>query len=371
MAITAPFISWYFFSLSGGDFLGSGLVITIPYIFLIFSTAIFGRLSDKIGSKTVVLISLAIYSVSFLSYYFIGDNPELFFIAYVGFNIIISAFIPAFNRLISFEENNRAERMVASIGFLVGSFVVTLLIDRINFLTLFLMASGVSSFTFLLAFKLREPTSSSNLFDQKQTQLTDPNNYFREKWDKQPVIMILILFFISELTNSFSFSFFAIFIEFEVNQAVSWVGVINTVATFLGIGGTYLVGNITQKINNRKPLVVLALILYPLLPLGVLLLINPIFVFIVYCIPVYSIFFVLLPVILSENSPDSERGRLMGYYSASQNVALSIGTFFGAIFVTINGVIRPNFLVAVFFGLLGLIIGVFFYEDPSLERNQV
>ncbi|MFX0150203.1 MAG: MFS transporter, partial [Candidatus Hodarchaeota archaeon] len=132
-----------------------------------------------------------------------------------------------------------------------------------------------------------------------------------------------------------------------------------------------LVGNITQKIKNRKPLVILALILYPLLPLGVLILINPIFVFILYCIPVYSIFFVLIPVILSENSPNSERGRLMGYYSASQNVAFSIGTFFGAIFASINGVIRPNFLVAVLFGLFGLIIGVFFFEDPSSEKSQV
>ncbi|MFX0150521.1 MAG: MFS transporter, partial [Candidatus Hodarchaeota archaeon] len=277
MAITAPFISWYFFSLSGGDFLGSGLIITIPYIFLIFSTAIFGRLSDKIGSKTVVLVSLAMYSVSFLCYYFIGDNPELFFLAYIGFNIIISAFIPAFNRLISFEENNRAERfgklgMMASIGFLAGSIVVSLLIDRINFLIMFLMASGVSFFTFLLAFKLREPTSSFNEFDQKQTHLTDPNNYPKEKLLKKPIIMILFLFFISQLTNSFSFSFFAIFVEFEMKQPVSWVGVINTVATFLGIGGAYLVGNITQKIKNRKPLVILALILYPLIPLGVLIL---------------------------------------------------------------------------------------------------
>ncbi|MFX0183009.1 MAG: MFS transporter [Candidatus Hodarchaeota archaeon] len=372
MAITAPFISWYFFTLSGGDFLGSGLIITIPYIFLIFSTAIFGRLSDKLGSKKVVQTALAFYAMSFLCYYLIGDTPIFFFLAYIGFNIIISAFIPAFNRLISFEEKDRAERfgklgMTASFGFLVGSLVVSLLIDRVPFLTIFLMAAGVSLLPFLLAFRLKDPTTSFNESIQHPTQLSNPLS--KEEWDKLPVYLLLFLFVITQITNSFFVSFFAIFTEFELKQPVNWVGIVNTVATLLGIGGTYSIGKITQKIKNKKPLVVLALILYPLLPFCVFMIPNPIIVFTLYSIPVYSIFFVLIPVFLSENSLESERGRLMGFYSSSQYIGLSIGTIIGAILASYNGVVKPNFLVATLIGLLGLMIGVIFFKDPSQESS--
>jgi MFS family permease len=372
MAITAPFISWYFFTLSGGDFLGSGLIITIPYIFLIFSTAIFGRLSDKLGSKKVVLTSLAFYTMSFFCYYLIGENPVIFFLAYIGFNIIISAFIPAFNRLISFEEKKRAERfgklgMTASFGFLVGSLVVSLLIDRVPFHTMFLMAAGISLLPFLLAFRLKDPTSNFNESIPHTTQISNPLS--KEEWDKSPVYLLLFLFVITQITNSFFVSFFAIFIEFELKQSVSWVGIVNTVATFLGIGGTYLIGKITQKIKNKKPLVVLALILYPLLPFCVFMIPNPILVFAMYSIPVYSIFFVLIPVFLSENSLKSERGRLMGFYSSSQYIGLSIGTIIGALLASYNGIVKPNFLIAALIGLLGLMIGVIFFKDPSHEKS--
>jgi MFS family permease len=331
-------------------------------------------LSDKFGSKKVVLTSLAFYSMSFFCYYFIGENPVIFFLAYIGFNIIISAFIPAFNRLISFEEKERAERfgklgMIASFGFLVGSLVVSLLIGRVPFLTMFLMAAGISLLPFLLAFRLKDPTLNFNESIHHPAQISDSIPLIKEEWDKLPVYLLLFLFVITQITNSFFVSFFAIFIEFELKQSVSWVGIVNTVATLLGIGGTYLVGKIVQKIKNKKPLVVLALILYPLLPFCVFMILNPILVFALYSIPVYSIFFVLIPVFLSENSLKSERGRLMGFYSSSQYIGLSIGTIIGALLASYNGVVKPNFLIAALIGLLGLMIGVIFFKDPSQEKS--
>ena len=175
-AVTAPFISWYFYSLSGGDFIGSGLIIAIPYIFQIFSAGIFGRLSDMIGSKNIVLTSLAFFSLSFLSYYLIEDNLILFFLAYIVFNLIISAFVPSFYRLISFHSaEERAEKfgklgMIASTGFLVGSIIASLFIDsRDVFRDMFLIASGTAFLAFLLAFKLKEVSSIDSNSSSKIT----------------------------------------------------------------------------------------------------------------------------------------------------------------------------------------------------------
>ena len=165
IAITTPFISWYFFRLSGGDFIGSGLIIAIPYIFLIFSVSIFGRLSDRIGSKNLVLTSLGFLSLSYLSYYIIHDNSLLFFLAYISFNLIISAFTPAFNRLISFyDEKERAGKfgklgMMASAGFLIGSIVASLFINtRETYRNMFIIAAITAFFAFLLELKLKEVT---------------------------------------------------------------------------------------------------------------------------------------------------------------------------------------------------------------------
>jgi len=373
MAFMAPFVSWYFFTLSGGDYIGSGLIISLPYIAFIFSTAIFGRISDVIGSKKVVLISLATYTFSFLIYYIIGDNASFFFFAYIGFNIIISGFNPSFNRLVSLNgDEDRAEKFgrlgaVASVGFLVGSIGVSILIDNISFNIIFLLAGGITFFAFLLAIKLKEPP----IFISKSKTNNYMNNFHEsdiilsKNWLTNPILVVLFLSLIYMLSNSMYTSFFAIFVEYEMNQPVSWVGIVNTLATLLGIGGTYLVGKIAQQ-SRRKPLIVFALVLYTLLPISIYLFVKiPLMVFLIYSIPVYSIFFVLLPVLISEYTPESKRGQMMGLISSSQNIGIALGTISGAIIASFYGVVQPNFLFATIVGLFGVIVGIILFNDPS------
>jgi MFS family permease len=379
MALMAPFISWYFFTLSGGDYLGSGLIISIPYIAYIFSTAIFGKLSDIIGSKKVVLISLATYTSSFFIYFLIGDNAFFFFVAYIALNIIISGFNPSFNRLVSLNGNEeKTEKFgrlgaIASLGFLVGSIGVSILIDNISFNIIFLFAGGITFFAFILAIKLKESSviisklDSANAVD---TNIENDNKSSQNRF-KKSILVVLFISFIYMMSNSVYTSFFAIFVEYEMNQPVSWVGIVNTLATLFGIGGTYLVGKIAKQ-SKRKPLIVFALVLYTLIPFCIYLFADiPLMVFLIYCIPVYSIFFVLLPVLISEYTSESKRGQMMGLISSSQNLGIALGTLGGAFIASFYGFVQPNFLFATFVGFVGVIIGIILFHDPSTKKNQV
>ncbi|MHA2089014.1 MAG: MFS transporter, partial [Promethearchaeota archaeon] len=318
IALTSPFISLYYFNLSGGDYLGAGLIISIPYFFLIFSSGFFGRMSDKIGSKNLVLFSLAVFTFSFISYYFIDQNPPLFFLAYVGFNIIISAFTPSFNRIVSFKAaSNRGNTfgklgMWASAGFLVGSFLTTTLIDHLEYRILFLFAAFFAFLAFFTATQLTDNFSSSTELskEEKIVSLSFSTNLKEIITSMKPIFVLLLLIMLTQTTNSLYISFFAIFVEKELKQPKSMVALVNTIATTIGIFGTFAVGRLVDR-YMKKNLIIIALAIYLLLPFLTFILsneitpLNTILILVLYSIPLYSIFFVVVPVFISENTPDS------------------------------------------------------------------
>lgn len=383
MALTAPFISWYFFfGLSERDFLGSGLIIAIPYFFLIFSTGIFGRLSDKIGSKNLVLVSLATLSVSFLCYFIIQEKL-LFFLLYIGFNIIISAFIPAFNRLMSFySEEERAEKfgrlgMTASAGFLVGSiFASWVFIENPSgnstetFRFMFPIVMILAFFTLLLATKLRDvkPIKSQmeNSLDVQISSDSEKSIHSNTNSSMKPVFILLVIITLINISSSSYTNFFTIYVQDELQQDISFIAVANSIATLFGVIATYIVGKIANMLK-KKYFVLTASVLYTLFPLSIYIFREPSFIFLVYCLPFYSILFVIVPIFISEYSVESERGQVMGLYIGSQYVGLMVGTLGGAVLASITSLVSYNFLIGTFIGFLGVLISIFLFNESSEE----
>jgi len=382
LALTGPFIGWYFFfGLSERDFIGSALIIAIPYFFLIFSTGYFGQLSDKIGSRNLVLISLGTLSLSFLCYFFVQDR-FLFFILYIGFNIITSGFIPAFNRLMSFySEEERAEifgrlGMMASVGFLVGSVFATIAfglntgnsID--TFRAMFLFAMIITLFTFILAFRLKETTSTRMI--QTNILFSNPNdNVFLEKSALfRPVFVFLVIVTLTHISTSIYVNFFSIYVQDELNYDMSFIALANSIATLLGGFATYSIGRFVNVLQ-RKTFVLLATFLYTIFPLSIFLLNSPVVIFILYCLPYYAILFVLAPVILSEKSLESGRGQVMGLYTGSQYFGLMVGTIIGGILAAINNIVRPNFIAGTIIGFCSILVCLFFFKEASNNVQSV
>ena len=372
IAMSGPFISWYFFRLSGGDYIGAGLIISIPYLVFIVSTSLFGRLSDKIGSKNLIVLAIIAQMTSFLVYYTISD-AWLFFGSYICFNILFSAFTPAYNRYVSFnKESNQGEvfgrlGMWASVGFFLGSVLTTFLLTKNeeDFRPLFLIAAVFSFICFCSVFlldsekKLSITNSEVNL---SKNSATSTQNTFREAL--LPVATLLILVLITQTSNSLYVSLFAIFIEFELLQPVSWVPLLNSIATVLGIGGTLLVGLLISKNFSKRKILIAGLLTYFLLPSLTFIYANePFIVFSLYSIPIYSTFFVLVPVCISENTVEKRRGQAMGFYSAFMFAGQALGTLIGAFVASSTGIIRYNFLIAGCLALFALLFGTYFYKE--------
>ncbi|MHA2052309.1 MAG: MFS transporter [Candidatus Hodarchaeales archaeon] len=376
ISMSTPFISWYFFNLSG-DFIGSGLIISIPFIAFIFSTTIFGRLSDRFGSKNLILIALFTQTISFLVYYLINE-AWIFFFCYIGFNVIISAFVPAYNRYVTFHMNrDRGEvfgrlAMWASLGFFVGSVLTAiLLVGRENdFRPLFIFAALFSLFAF----------SSSFFLDKGKDEIFSSNTrvdgHFQSKKSVRsliesvsPIFVLLSLIYITQTSNSLYVGLFAIFIEHELGEPVNWVAIINAVATIIGIATTFLIGKLISKGYPKKRILMIGLIIYFLLPSLTFIFSNDsLIVFLLYSIPAYSTFFVVAPVIISEITDDDKRGFSMGLFSASMYFGQATGTLMGAIVADYTGIIRNNFLIGGFVAFSGLIIGRIFFKENSKKQ---
>ena len=383
MALTAPFIGWYFFfGLSERDFIGSALIIAIPYFFLIFSTSYFGRLSDRIGSRNLVLISLGALTVSFLCYFFVQDRL-LFFILYIGFNVIISGFIPALNRLMSFYDEEERARifgrlgMMASVGFLVGSvfatiaFAVNITGNSIDtFRAMFPIAMAISLFAFISSFKLKETTTPNMV--QTNISYSNPIGSVSQERSSlfRPIIILLVIIALINISTSIYVNFFTIYVQDELNQDMSFIALANSIATLLGVFATYYIGRFVNALK-RKTFVLLATFLYTLFPLSIFILNSPVVIFILYCLPYYAILFVLAPVILSEKSLESGRGQVMGLYTGSQYFGLMVGTMIGGILAAINNIIRPNFIAGTIIGLCSILICFFFFKEVSNDVQSI
>ncbi|MHA1944457.1 MAG: MFS transporter [Candidatus Hodarchaeales archaeon] len=374
VAMSSPFIAWYFFNLSSGDYWGAGLIVSIPYLFFIFSTALFGRLSDFLGSKKVIILALLSQLTSFVVYFNISE-PWVFFFIYIFFNVLISAFSPAYNRYVSFSRDiDQGEvfgRLAswASVGFFLGSVLTALLLGNNgeDFRPLFLVAAVFSSLALISALFLTTELKSESEISPRSSKVKIPSLTTLKSTLQpilKPIIVMLTLVLLTQTTNALYVGLFAIFIENELEQSVNWLAIINSTATIIGIGVTFLVGKLIVRKFPKKHLINIGLCVYLLLPLLTFLFSNePLLVFSLYSIPTYAIFFVVAPVIISENTLEEHRGFSMGLYSAFMFCGQAIGTLIGAYIASITGIIRYNFAISAVLALIAIFIGFFFYKD--------
>ncbi len=383
VALSTPFISWYFYNISGGDFLGAGLIISIPYIAFIFSTAFFGRLSDLIGSKNLVTFALSMQMVSFIVYYNIS-RPWLFFLAYIGFNVLISAFSPSMNRYISVttEATNQSKQgdvfgrltMWASLGFFLGSVLATVLLDSESqdFRPLFL-AAIFFSFIALCGVILLDSEKKIGIKYPHQNPTRSATDIGIRSYitELKSIGILLILVLITQISVSLYSSFFTIFIDSELNQPVNYAAVANSVATLIGMGVSYTVGRSITAGFNKKGVILIGLAIYLVLPtLTFIFADNPIIVIGLYCIPAYSTFFVVAPVVISENTDSKVRGLAMGLYSAFTFGGQAIGTLISAYMADYFEVIKYNFLLAGIISLFGILIGFIFFKERVIDPKS-
>ncbi|MHA1213298.1 MAG: MFS transporter, partial [Candidatus Heimdallarchaeota archaeon] len=256
----------------------------------------------------------------------------------------------------------------ASVGFFFGSVLTAILLGNNgeSFRPLFLVAAV---FSFLAL--------SSSLFLDAETNL-ESNTAFASSNPRipsftmiKPILVIFVLVLFTQTSNALYVGFFAIFIENELGLNVNWVAIVNSTATIIGIAATYFIGQLLVKKFPKKHILNLGLIIYLLLPGLTFIFSNDfVIVFILYSIPAYATFFVVIPVIIAENTYDENRGFSMGLYSAFMFSGQAIGTLIGAYIASISGVIRYNFALSAAIALIAMFIGLFFYKETNLADHR-
>jgi len=384
VALSTPFISWYFFNISGGDFLGAGFIISIPYIAFIFSTAFFGRLSDIIGSKNLISFALLMQAASFIVYYNIS-TPWIFFFAYIGFNVLISAFSPAYNRYISVtteltdqsKQGNVFGRLTmwASLGFFLGSVLATVLLDSDgkDFQPLFLTAAFFSIIALcgvILLDSEKRILNKNNINKSVSNSINVESTPIIESL--KPIVVLLFLVLITQVSVALYSSFFTIYIDSELNQPVNLAAVANSIATIIGMVVSFIVGKALTAGFAKKRVILIGLTIYFVLPtLTYIFADNALIVIALYCIPGYSTFFVVAPVVISENTYTEMRGLAMGLYSAFTFGGQALGTLISAYMADYFGIIKYNFLLAGIMSFLGILISLLFFKDRKMKNSYL
>jgi len=247
------------------------------------------------------------------------------------------------------------------------------IIDYLEYKILFLLAAAFAFVTFLVALRLNDNHSANNSINDQTTasNLTMIKN--EKKFNSlRPILILLLIVLFTNITNSLFLSFFAIFVKKDLGLEWSTIALVNTLATLIGIFTTYAVGRLAER-YRKKNLILIALVFYFLLPFGTFLLsnsinsLNSLLILILYSIPLYSIFFVIVPVFIAENTPESRRGQAMGLYTSSQYLGMTLGTVAGAYLATINGIIRPNFFAASIIAIFSIFIGLFLFKESDNE----
>jgi MFS family permease len=214
-----PFISPYFFELSNGDYILTGLLNGLPYCSMVFSVFLFGWIVDKIGSKNVMISGFFFFLVLFLTLLVIAD-PFLFFIDYVVIMSLLACFNPAILKYASLTDKKDIFGSLmasTSLGYFFGTIVSGFLFDSLGMSTLFFLALAACLVGLILTFvshDLRptfqeEPSKDSSIVNNTSS-LSILSILLNSK--------ILIVFFIIAILHSFqsSFSLSILFMNFKL-----------------------------------------------------------------------------------------------------------------------------------------------------------
>lgn len=223
IGIISPIIGLYASTL-GANELEIGLVYGIFSAIVVLTMVPFGYLSDLYGRKNFLSFAFIIALISFISYAFVTNIPQLIFIR--GFHgLFISSFYPSAYALVialSNQENRGTIlglfSLATNFGFALGNFLSGILVEKLNFKTTFYFCGFLAFIGFFIAFiKLKFPKENSKI--QKNSIKAIESELIKNK----KFISILFIPLIAFYSYGTIYAFFPVYAE-SLGLAKSIIG---------------------------------------------------------------------------------------------------------------------------------------------------
>ena len=346
MGVLIPLMPFYLTALGGQD-------TTAPYLFAMFSLSAFistpfwGRLSDKIGRKPVLMISLAGTMIAYFWLAFANSVPELFG-ARILAGLTAGWMVAAHSTIADItSQNQRAKGMgmlgaAFGIGFTLGPGTGGLMMDKSPVIPLpedfrlpallSLVLAGAAFFILLIF--LKEPRlksdSDSDTDNKRQNflHLWIPLEVFRF----QGVTPLLRLYFLVFLVFTAVEGVFAIWAAARLSLGPGQVGYIlayGGMITILVQGG--LIGRLASQCGEKWLVIAALAFLSSALFLLAIADNTPILIVAMTLLALaMSLHNPSMQSLLSQQAPEEKRGLVMGAAQSTMSLARVIGPVWGA-----------------------------------------
>lgn len=337
-------------------------LITINAVVGLFTSFIAGAISDKVGRKLVMIVSLVINGVGYLfmsqartylefafTMVLMGASNPLY---QVGSDAMLADMIPPGKRTRAYALTRMANNAGIAIGPAIGGFIAT----RSYTLAFLGAATGMIIYGLLLVFRARETLVRTSPSSQK-TEAVTLSGYSQVFRDRQYIIFALLVG-IGLIAPSMLWSLLSVYTKQNFGLPESLFGWLPTTNALMCVFIQYPV---TRLVRQGKPLIVIAsgMGVYAL-GVGSVALMHSFWGFWFSMVLMTFGELILIPVVskfIADLAPADMRGRYMSFYWFSWGLARALAPLIGG-FLNDNLFPRSIWMGGLVIGLLST-LGLF------------
>ena len=355
--LVLPLLSIYSVEVLGIQETLSGLVLAGYTITGIPAVIIGGMLADKIGRRVVLLISLSLMSITFMSYMFATGFLSLIVIVLAD-SFVGSLYMPAANAMIADvipqEERPKAYstlRVAWNTGMFIGPSIAMILVSVYSIRELFLFGAIILAGAFFMNLVFIPETKPSSV---KSDEVTFGKVMAVSK--NRPFLMIVSMtgvlwFFMTQWV-----SVLPLYAINDLQLDITVPSLLFAINALMVVGLQLWVTSCMVKFRRSMVLLLGQMIVsvgFALIYFG-----NDLYSLIA-CIVLITvgeiIYMSIISAIIADLSPEAERGVYMGFAGFIQSLGMGVGLFFGMWLLDIAP--EPEWLWPIF-GMIGAITSV-------------
>jgi MFS family permease len=330
-----PFLALYLTTQLQEDAATAGLVLTFYGVGALITAPIMGRLSDKIGSLTVMKLSLFFSGCILIFYPLLKGFPFLLAVTFL-WAVINEAFRPAVMSLISYiapSEKRRTafamNRLVINLGMSIGP-VAAGFLAQVNFSIIFYVdaATAILAAAFLVFYPIKYKIDKVEIEKEVEKLQSHKGSVLKD---------VRFVFFLLALTPATMIIFqhigaFPLYLVKDLHFQTSTFGALTAVNTVLIIFVEVPLNTAMTNWSEKKSLALGAMLIG--IGFGATAFVSsvvPLIITIIIWTFGEMILFPSSSTFAAEISPPNRRGEYMGYFQMSFSLAFTLGPWLGTL----------------------------------------